>query len=94
MAYFSSKTVRPAYYEKLLSGKIARDENSIAMLDIITNNVVYDRAFLFLLSDLTQPLRAQITQANSAASYAEANLSKNQKLLDKYTEQAKESKNQ
>jgi len=73
MAYFSMDTVRPAYYDKVLSGKIARDEGSVAMLDIITDNISYDLAFLLLTSDGNVlnigGLRAAITDASPAASY-------------------------
>ena len=36
------KTVIPAYYEKVLKGKIARDDESSDMLDIIYSSRVYD----------------------------------------------------
>ena len=38
----SMKTVIPAYYEKVLKGKIARDDESSDMLDIIYSSRVYD----------------------------------------------------
>ena len=89
MAFYSTDTVRPAYYEKVLSGKIARDENSTAMLDILTENVIYDRAFLFLFNAMLG-MRDQITNSNPAASYAAKNQKQLQKTLDSYTEKIKE----
>ena len=91
MAFFSISTVRPAYYDKLLTGKIARDENSIAMLDILTQNIQYDLAFLLLNNSLTWPMRTEITKGNPAASWAEKSLKKCQKELDKYVTQITES---
>ena len=38
----STNTVMPAYYENLINNKIARDEESIEMLQMIFNSVVYD----------------------------------------------------
>ena len=49
LAAESMTTLTPAYYETTLSGKVARDEDSIAMLDIILNSVVFDFANLFNL---------------------------------------------
>lgn len=42
LSYFGYQTILPAYYEKALKGKTARDEQSGEMLDIIYNNVSYD----------------------------------------------------
>ncbi len=42
MSYFSSSTLIPAYYEKLLDGKFSRDDESTRMLDIIFDGLVFD----------------------------------------------------
>jgi hypothetical protein len=42
LAYESGNEVIPAYYEKVLEGKIARDEDTIAMLDIIFDTIAYE----------------------------------------------------
>ena len=42
LAYFSEETVIPAYYDVTLDGKIARDEDTIAMLDIIFDTIAYE----------------------------------------------------
>ena len=44
----SYATVKPAYYEIALTAKYVNDEESSAMLDIITNNVYVDPAILYL----------------------------------------------
>lgn len=44
----SYATVKPAYYEIALTSKYVNDEESSAMLDIITNNVYVDPAILYL----------------------------------------------
>ena len=42
MARESANTVMPAYYGNLLNNKIARDEESVEMLKIIFDSVIYD----------------------------------------------------
>jgi len=42
MAYESRYTLLPAYYEVTLKGKISRDDDSEAMLNIIFSNTTYD----------------------------------------------------
>jgi len=42
MAAYSSITLKPAYYETCIQGRYTRDEESVAMLDIIFANRVYD----------------------------------------------------
>lgn len=44
----SYATVKPAYYEIALTAKYVNDQDSAAMLDIITNNVYVDPAILYL----------------------------------------------
>ena len=90
MAFYSRSIIRPAYYDSLLTGKVARDENSIAMLDILTENIIYDHAFLLLFNSMTFPMRSQINNGKPAASWAESSLKKFQKELDKFVEQVSE----
>ena len=47
MAHFSSETLVPAYYEKLLGGKFTRDADSVEMLDIIFDSLVFDIGFCY-----------------------------------------------
>ena len=42
LAILGKEKVTPAYYDKTLQGKRARDIDSLAMLDIIFDNLVYD----------------------------------------------------
>ncbi len=42
LSYISNDTTIPAYYGITLSGKLARDENSSKMMDIIFDNIVFD----------------------------------------------------
>lgn len=54
LAYGSVSTLTPAYYETTLSGKVARDDDSIAMLDIILDSVVFDMANMFNVGKINQ----------------------------------------
>ncbi len=42
LAYISGETTIPAYYDKLLGNKLARDKDSQEMLNVIFDNIVYD----------------------------------------------------
>lgn len=42
LAWNSAETVIPAYYDVTLDGKLARDEDSVAMLDLLFDSFVYD----------------------------------------------------
>ena len=42
LAYESAETVIPAYYNVLLAGKLARDEDSVKMLDILFDTITYE----------------------------------------------------
>ena len=89
MSFYSMELVRPAYFEKTLSGKIARDEDSIEMLEIITQSVAYDPAFLLLHNGILHwrnGLRRAITQGTPAASFVASQIESNNKTLqDAYT---------
>lgn len=50
MAYLGKRDMYPALYDNLLQGKITRDENSNAMLDMIFENTFYDPGIIFFTS--------------------------------------------
>ena len=52
MAYYSSKLITPAYYEKALKNKYVRDNESQAMLDIICENRTCDIGSIFNIGNL------------------------------------------
>ncbi len=89
MAFYSTDLIRPAYYDTLLTGKIARDDDSVEMLDIMTQNISYDLAFI-LLSDFTWNMRSAITKSQAPASYIEKNMNSCLKKLDKAVESVRE----
>jgi len=95
MAYFSMDTVRPAYYDKVLSGKIARDDNSVAMLEIITQNISYDLGFILLNNHFLSMsgMRAAVTNATPAASYVASNEEMSNKQLETIADAIENNKN-
>lgn len=50
MAWKSSETVRPAYYDRTLQGKISRDDDSGEMLDIIYSGLNIDPSIIMAAS--------------------------------------------
>ncbi len=53
MSYFGDMMVLPAYYDKVLKGRLVRDEQSSEMLDIIYDNVSYQ--FVQVYSEFLDP---------------------------------------
>ena len=64
----SKKQLIPAYYDVLLQGKVARDEESLEMLDIIFDNRVYDTGFIFNIGGFGQAVYA-LTQTTLKRDY-------------------------
>ena len=56
LAYESVNTVKVAAYDEMLMGKVSRDNDSEAMLDIINSTLVYDHpiAFEYLNTQVAQ----------------------------------------
>lgn len=86
MAYFSSETVRPAYYDMMLAGKLARAEEDVEMLGIITNSISYDLAYSLL--DMWS-LRSAVT-SKPAASYIESQRSTYEKAINQAMDSVRE----
>jgi hypothetical protein len=50
------KTVKPAYYDRTLKGKHARDDESQEMLDIIFSTRNYDVGWIYYIVDYSDKL--------------------------------------
>ena len=83
------KIIIPAYYEKALKTKYARDDESEAMLDYIKDSAVYDYGYMnhALAGDLSS-IGATLVQTNNPnfTSLYEKNLTKAQKNIEKFIE--------
>jgi len=72
LAAKSADTLTPAYYETTLSDKVSRDEDSIKMLDIILDSVVFDFGNIYDVGGINNVFTA-ITKSgenNFASSYS------------------------
>ena len=52
IAYYSSKTTIPAYYDNVLTGKTIRDDDSADMLDVIFENIVLDFGLFYNIGEI------------------------------------------
>lgn len=57
MAYYSELYITPAIYEVTLKGKVARDDNSSIMLDLIYENSYFDMVTVFNFNEAATLLR-------------------------------------
>ena len=79
--YLAKQTVTPAYYEVVLKGKVSRDEESAAMLDLVFANRVIDLGDTLFCSDVRDGFMASLYSGNKrdlASTYATQ-----QKVLNK-----------
>ena len=83
LAAESHKTLVPAYYEVALKTKYSRDEESVRMLDLIFEGVVYDFGLLYAIPtfDIYQTLLCAGKDGSTFASTIEKNQAKSEKKL-------------
>ena len=91
LAFESADTVIPAYYDVLLAGKIARDKDTVAMMDILFDTIAYDVGMNYFgasgpMSDLFYTLGRLVFTQKSAdyASWYAKNESGALKAIDKF----------
>lgn len=72
LAYYSSKSVTPAYYEKTLVGRQIRDDESEGMLDIIFANRTFDMGLFYRVGLLNSVILNLVRngQTDFASQYA------------------------
>jgi hypothetical protein len=79
----SRKRVKPAYYDVLLSGKVARDDESLEMLDIIFGNRTYDIGAIGTYGSLNEIIYLVMTYDMNVASWVDKKMAKAEKDIDK-----------
>ena len=85
LAYESLYTLTPAYYEVTLQNKVARDEESAKMLDLIFNTRTYDFGWYFEIGGYNEAIMNLLRSYKSdVTSMYEKGLKKAAKTLDKY----------
>jgi len=82
----SKKTVQPVYYDVLLNGKIARDDESLEMLELIFKNRTYDIGAIGMYGGLNEILYLPMTYDLNVASYVEKRMPKAEKDINKLIE--------
>lgn len=85
LAYQSIDTVKVAAYDEMLEGKVSRDNDSEAMLDIIYSSLVYDHPVAYDFTNTQLTLKIFKNQ-NDFASFFTKNESKIEKQIAKYAE--------
>lgn len=80
MAYYSVDTLTQQYYEINLKTKLAKDEQSGPMLDLILENRIYDLAYTFRWSSVVDNLAATM-RPGGKASVASASKKYEQQLM-------------
>jgi hypothetical protein len=83
MAYEGYKNVKNAYYDTLLNGIIARDEESSQMLDILFNNRFYDLGIICDFGDLKSFIYMVINNEENIVSYVDTRIDKANSDLEK-----------
>nr|MBQ4318442.1 hypothetical protein [Clostridia bacterium] len=83
LSYYNDKLVMPVFYDVLLGQKIARDEESIRMLDLIFGNTVYDLGINF---GLYRYLYETVNQGGDFVSYYESKRETAEKYVDDFME--------
>ena len=86
----SKKTVQPVYYDVLLNGKIARDDESLEMLELIFKNRTYDIGAIGMYGGLNEILYLPMTYDLNVASYVEKRMPKAEKDINKLLEKINE----
>lgn len=92
LAFTSGDTVIPAYYDVLLAGKLARDTDTVKMLDILFDTIAYEPGVFLSGSDTgisnllyTASNVVQSNQTDFASYYAKQETSA-KKAIDKFYE--------
>ncbi|NLE14167.1 MAG: extracellular solute-binding protein [Clostridiales bacterium] len=84
LGYYNQQIFMPVFYDILLGQKVSRDEDSIAMLDIIFDHAVYDLG-INLGVDFYCIIRNVVTSSKPTyASYIESKMNVLQNHIDKY----------
>ncbi len=86
-AYLGYKSLVPAFYDKILQGKLIRDDTSGEILDFLYNNISYDTGNLYNFAGFTGLLCSlSATRNTDIASFLAKNTPALQKAIDQLTE--------
>ena len=89
--YESWKNVVPAYFEKALQSKYARDEGSQEMMEIVRDSIYYDFGYVFAgVIDGIAGTMAGVIDGTDVASAWQRNEKSHQKKLERILKYFKE----
>ena len=85
----NSGDITEAYYETCIESKYARDEESIEMLEIASDNIVFDLGFIYNWGNLALDIRTEIVKASPYASLVAEHKNAAIEEADEYIAQSK-----
>ena len=86
-AYEGWKNVKPAYYDKVLQGKVARDEESKEMLDYIYSGITYDAGNVYNINKMASNIAGMSATLNTdVASFMGTHLPATEAAIAKFNE--------
>lgn len=93
LAWGSAEEVIPTYYDTILTGKLARDENSVKMMDLLFDTITYEIGGSYFgfangFGDLFYSLPRLAIEKKSAdfSSFYQSKLKMSQRTIDKFYE--------
>ena len=85
LSFISMSTLKPEYYEKVLTYKAMRDEDSVEMLDYLLDGRIVDIGYLDDTGGIYSGLVSQLNSGKAnLASFFEKREKSAQKQLDKF----------
>jgi ABC-type glycerol-3-phosphate transport system substrate-binding protein len=84
--YESYTRIKPAYYDVLLSGKVARDEESLEMLDMIFGNRTYDIGAIGTFGELNMMIYLVMDYDLNVSSWVERRIERAERDIDRLIE--------
>jgi len=82
----SYNRVKPAYYDVLLSGKVARDDESLEMLDIIFGNRTYDIGAIGTFGGLNEIIYLVMNYDMAVMSYVDRRIERAERDIERLVE--------
>lgn len=90
MSYYGNKLVRPEFYDSMMSVRFAQDAETVDMLDIIFNNIVYDPGMNFKSNGFYAYFDSMVKSGNADfASYYQSNLAAEEAYIKNLNESFK-----
>ena len=83
MAFLGEEVIRPAIYDVTLQGKLAQDEQSAKVLELVYSDIYFDLNHCFDFGKSTQLLRSYIVGDDENSLIANRGFSSSYKIIEK-----------